>query len=104
MSETNIFSVDNEEDKEQIRSLRIEFNSVLESCIAGGYIKKDEKKIYLAPEGKKFASFGGLCKAYGKEMSEFIKDWRYVVGTLALFAGAIKWEWFLAKALAFIKL
>ena len=104
VSETNVFSLETEEKKNELRILRIEFNSILESCIESGCIKKDEdKKIYLTDLGKKFAGIGGLLRAYGREISDFIKDWRLVVGTMILFAGAVKWEWFLAKALMLLK-
>tara|TARA_B100000745_G_scaffold295726_1_gene240185 strand:+ start:3753 stop:4391 length:639 start_codon:yes stop_codon:yes gene_type:complete len=92
VEETNIFSIEDEKDKDKIRFMRIEFNSILESCISNGYVDKDDKEIFLTNEGKKFASIGGLVRIYGREMGEFINDWKIVVITIVALVGAIKWE------------
>ncbi len=63
--EPSLFSQKNEADKERNRINRLEFNSILESCIdpKNNYIGKCDEKVCLTPEGKKFGGLDGLFKA-----------------------------------------
>lgn len=67
--EPNIFQIEDEEGKEKNRQLRLQFNSVVESCIdpENSFIKvcdENLNKVYLTAKGKKFAGIDGLLKAW----------------------------------------
>lgn len=96
--EPNIYKIQVEEEKERNRTIAIEFDSVLESCIdaSSGYIKLDDngKKIYLTALGKKFAAKDGLVKGLGNELSEILGSWKLVVLTVITTVGILKIGWF----------
>jgi hypothetical protein len=68
----------------EFREMRIEINSILESCIdeSNGYIKKhpsSDLAISLTGKGKKFASIDGLIR---EEIKSFGVIWSVTVGVI----------------------
>ena len=91
LPETNIYSIDDEVERDKCRSMRIEYNSILQSCIDNiePYIKEDEDdkaKVFLTVDGKKFAGIDGLLKA---EIAEMGILWTIVVSVAFTVIGAV---------------